>query len=467
MALLPLAIFIALSPMIGDDSEFGVIAAAPRVVDPSLHVELVVDGLELPTSMAFLDNDTIVVLEKNSGQAKMIKNGELQEEPLIDANVSTQGERGMLGIATAQEEERSKDTLVFLYFTEANSSELEGRDHCPGEWFPDCEIENEPLGNRVYRYELSNDKLVNSKLLMDLPATPNRHNGGPLIEGPDGNIYLLIGDLDHKTKSQNVLNGSEADGTGGVLRITKMGKAVEDSILASEYPLNLYYAYGIRNSFGMDFDPISGNLWDTESGLSYGDEINLVEPGFNSGWSRIQGIWDSKKSGDNSRKDYWQSDDFHLKDIVSEKPVGLEEFGSAGRYSNPELTWNFSVTPTALKFLNSNKLGSEYQNDMFVGDFNNGNIYHFDLSHDRRELLLRGPLSDKVANNTEELEDVKFGWDFGAILDIEVGPDGFLYVLSLQKGGYDCRLVESDKCVSYNSSIGGAIHRVLPAAANR
>ena len=50
-----------------------------------------------------------------------------------------------------------------------------------------------------------------------------------------------------------------------------------------------YYAYGIRNSFGMDFDPVTGNLWDTENGPSYGDEINLVEPGFNSGWQVVQG----------------------------------------------------------------------------------------------------------------------------------------------------------------------------------
>ena len=65
---------------------------------------------------------------------------------------------------------------------------------------------------------------------------------------------------------------------------------VQPTIIGDEDPLNKYYAYGIRNSFGIDFDPVTGKLWDTENGPGYGDEINLVEPGFNSGWSKVQGI---------------------------------------------------------------------------------------------------------------------------------------------------------------------------------
>ena len=64
-----------------------------------------------------------------------------------------------------------------------------------------------------------------------------------------------------------------------------------EGILGEEHPLNMYYAYGIRNSFGLDFDPVTGNLQDTENGPHFGDEINLVEPGFNSGWKKVQGIW--------------------------------------------------------------------------------------------------------------------------------------------------------------------------------
>jgi aldose sugar dehydrogenase len=139
-----------------------------------------------------------------------------------------------------------------------------------------------PIGNRLYRYELANEKLVNPKLLLDLPAKPGTyHNGGSMVIGPDNNIYLTIGELDNvedeqepDTKASNIKGGEEPNGSGGILGITE--NSVEDSNIGNTYPLNLYYAYGIRNSFGIDFDPLTSNLWNTENGPNLGDEINLV-----------------------------------------------------------------------------------------------------------------------------------------------------------------------------------------------
>jgi aldose sugar dehydrogenase len=135
----------------------------------------------------------------------------------------------------------------------------------------------QPIGNRLYRYELINNQLVNPKLLLNLPATPGPfHNGGVVKIGPDGNVYVVIGDVfGHRTKAQNYANGSEHDGTGGILRITQDGEQVGQGILGNKAPLSFYYGYGIRNSFGIDFDPLTGKLWDTENGPNYGDEINL------------------------------------------------------------------------------------------------------------------------------------------------------------------------------------------------
>jgi hypothetical protein len=101
---------------------------------------------------------------------------------------------------------------------------------------------------------------------------------------------------------------------------------------------------------------------------------------------------------------------------------------------------------------------------MFVGDFRNGNIYHFKLNEDRTQLSLNGSLADKVADNPEELSknDVIFGEGFGAITDLEVGPDGYLYILSLYQGGWDCRLTPKN-CVPYDSSVGGAIFKIISA----
>ena len=86
-----------------------------------------------------------------------------------------------------------------------------------------------------------------------------------------------------------IRNLGEPDGTSGIIMITKNGIPVANSSLGERVPLYLYYSYGLRNSFGIDFDPLTGKLWDTENGDDFGDEINLVEPGFNSVWSKVQG----------------------------------------------------------------------------------------------------------------------------------------------------------------------------------
>ena len=159
------------------------------------------------------------------------------------------------------------------------------------------------------------------------------------------------------TWSQNVIEGLEADGRGGILTFTQDGKPAKDKyVLSNDYPMNLYFAYGIRNSFGMDFDPESGSLWDTENGATGRDEINLVEPGFNSGWRQIMGLSSSKNGFDLDK---------------------LFDFDGKGEYSDPEFVWKKSVGLTALKFFNSNMYGEEYQNDIFIADFHNGEYLSF------------------------------------------------------------------------------------------
>src|SRR5215204_1245372 len=407
----------------GDEEE------QPSINDPALKVEEFVRGLDLPTTMAFLGPDDILVLEKDKGTVQRIVNGKMLPEPLLDVNVATSVERCMCGIAVSQSD-TTGITYVFLYYTEAELTDSE-----------DIIEAKDPLGNRLYRYELVNNKLINPVLLLDLPAIPGpRHNGGAIMIGPDNNLYIPIGDVDGshmgepwETKAQNYVNGIEPDGRSGILRITQDGQAVDigvsvggrnsssdgdAGILGNTYPLNLYYAYGIRNSFGFDFDPVTGNIWDTENGPGNSDEINLVEPGFNSGWREIQGMASNTDDGFNG---------FNLQeDIV--------DFEGKGKYSDPELVWMDTEGPTALTFLNSDKLGIQYVNDMFVGDVHNGWIYHFDLNEYRTDLILEGPLADKIANTPEEMQETIFGEGFGGITDLEVGPDGYLYVVSIGQG---------------------------------
>jgi aldose sugar dehydrogenase len=383
--------------------------------DPNLNIETVAEGLEFPTTMAFLGTNDFLVLEKEKGTVQRIVNGKMLPEPILDVNVGASQERCMCGIAISTS--TPGHTYIFLYFTETESADKE-----------DVLQGNDPIGNRLYRYELVNDKLVNPKLLLDLPATPGpRHNGGAVVIGPDNNLYIPIGDIDgtyqseeSETLAQNFPDGVEPDGRSGILRITQDGNQVPNGgIIGDETPLSLYYAYGIRNSFGINFDPVTGNLWDTENGPGESDEVNLVEPGFNSGWAQVQGM--SASSSNNNDQDF--------------NSGNLVDFDGRGTYSEPEFEWRTTLGPTALLFLHSDRLGSQYQNDIFIGSIVTGNIYRFDLNEDRTQLILAGELEDKIAETRETgTEDIVFGEGFAGISDLEVGPDGYLYVVSLGQG---------------------------------
>jgi aldose sugar dehydrogenase len=430
----------------------------PILNDPNLKVEQVINtGLRSTTSIAFLGPDDILVLEKDAGIVHRILNGKMLPEPVLDVSVANVAERGLLGIAMGNNDNGGTESgnvrHVFLYYTESGGGK-DGDDE-PSRTATATTPDNSartntgsrgldtvpPAGNRLYRYDLdesgNNIKLTNPLLLLNLPATPppgregteKNHNAGKVLIGPDNNVYVGVGDVaGHKGQAENNPTGIPPDGTGGILRVTQDGQIVDNPPLGDSLPIALYYAYGLRNTFGMDFDPVTGNLWDSENGNTFGDEINLVKPGFNSGHSLVEGIWEAgSKPGPVIGAD---SDN---------PPKGLVTFDGKGVYRAPELTMLQTIAPTALKFLNSDKLGRQYENTIFVGDVDNGNLYNFKLNEDRTGLALEGPLADKIANTPEELQDggTVLGQGFGVITDLQVGPDdGYLYILTLNGSIY-------------------------------
>jgi aldose sugar dehydrogenase len=391
----------------------------PTVIDPNLKLDIIYQGNYTPrlrelnqftsvTQFAFLGNDDILLLNKNDGKVQRILNGSALAEPLLDVNVTNQWESGLLGIAISNNTDK---TYVFLYYTESTNGDVSNSSGTESSY------------NKLYRYELIDNKLTNPRLLFSSPSA-NRysHIGGNIQIGPDNNLYLTVGEMHGdqnkttRTMAQNNNDGVSPDGRASILRFTQDGNAVGTGILGEKYPLNLYYAYGIRNSFGFDFDPVSGILWDTENGPQSGDEINLVEPGFNSGWNKIQGMGARQNISTSGKSDLEQS-------------VGLVDFGGRGKYSAPEFVWKKRTAPTALKFLNSEKLGKAYLDDLFVASFNLGEIYDFDLNENRTKLI-----PTKIINNTlaEKLEvaNVMFAYGLGKVTDMDEGPDGNLYILS-------------------------------------
>ena len=378
--------------------------SGPVLHDDMLALELVAEGLDLPTSMRFLDDGTILVLEKNNGQVRVVSDGKLLDEPAIDVEVATAVEQGLLGIAIWNGE---NDTSVFLYMTENYEDKTR---------------------NVIYKYIYDkNEKILeNMTLVLELPGEPGPfHNGGKLAIGPrDGYLYAVIGDVSSGGGIlDNQIPGRPPNDKSVILRVDRdNGTPVEDNpfynYTGSMEKLHQYYAYGIRNSFGMEFDPMTGKLWMTENGDDVYDEINIVEPGFNSGWHKIMGpIVRTNMTIEN--------------DLI---------IFDGAKYGDPIFSWYAPVGVTDIEFLNSTKLGEKYDDNVFVGDINNGNLYFFEVNGNRTGVTFHDPrLLDLVADPVKEGEDSELsslilGNGFGRITDIESGPDGLLYIMTYEDG---------------------------------
>ena len=334
--------------------------------DGALSVEEYVSGLEWPTTMAFIDED-ILVLEKG-GNVRLVENGELKTEPILKIDVSRTIEGGLLGVLV-------DDTTVYLHFTNKDT-------------------ENKTTSNWYYKYEWKNKQLVEPELIKVIHDGSGRHNSGPMILHPDGTIYAIIGDLlNREGKLQNFSEG-EPDDTSVIFSLNKQEP---------------YYAIGIRNSFGLTYDPMTNNLWDTENGPEYFDEINYVIPKFNSGWKSIQGPAKLNQ--------------------IEELPI-FEDY----RYSEPEFSWEIPVGVTAISFIQSEYF-EKYHNSVLVGDFNTGAIWKFELNENRDGFVFNDPdLKDLVLNKDDSTDEILFGTGFAGATDIEEGPDGKLYILSIGQG---------------------------------
>ena len=248
------------------------------MLDDNLTVSTVVSGLDQPTSMAFIGPNDFLVLERATGKVQRIVNGALHSTPL-DLAVNNASERGLLGIALHQK--FAQNGFVYLFWTESSTgSDTANVDQVA------------LLGNRVDRYVWNGSTLTFDRNLIKLRALqpdagqPSRgnHNGGVVRVGPDGKVYIIFGDNGRRGFLQNITSGGpvpddqfggpepdDAHMTGVVLRLNDDGSTPTDNPFF-DAPTNLtgqaaanikkVFAYGVRNSFGMDFDPLSGALVD-------------------------------------------------------------------------------------------------------------------------------------------------------------------------------------------------------------
>lgn len=476
-------------------------ATAQTMVDPALSVATVVGGLNQPIAMAFLGADDFFVTEKATGQVKRVQGG-VVTGVVLDLAVNSASERGLLGIALHPQ--FPSNPGVYLFHSESST----GADSA-------LTTEVPLLANRVDRFVWNGSTLVFDRNIVRLRALQNdlngvtnpqnptdnptavprgNHNGGMLRFGPDDRLYVITGDTGRRGALQNNLEGPAPDDefggplpdaahmTGAVLRFSADGstpwtnpwfflggliRVFATTPTGAELGTNLQrlYGYGVRNSFGMAFDPQSGQLWTTENGGRAFDEINRVTRGWNGGW--IQTMGPASRVADYKAIEVGVG-------IGATGPVGLQQLRwpatniadtanaakarmlhlPGSQYRDPEFSWKHVTPPAGLGFVDGNGLGAAYRGNLIVGSAvfrpvlaapsvlaNPGNLYRFRLDAQRRAFVFTDPaLQDKVADNTgrddwqTEQAELLFGTDFGIVTDIQTGPDGTLYLVGTSSG---------------------------------
>jgi aldose sugar dehydrogenase len=440
-------------------------SAGPRMTMPGLTVNTVVSGLEQPTTMAFVGADDFLVLEKASGRVRRVKDGRVVAT-VLDLAVNSASERGLLGVALHPN--FAANGFVYLYWTESNT----GADATAVDAVA-------LLANRVDRFVWNGQTLTLDRNLIRLralqtdagqPARGN-HNGGVLRFGPDGKLYVLVGDVGRRGLLQNIASGGpvpddqfggpepdDAHLSGVVLRLNDDGTTpadnpffAADAGLSGEAALNVkkIFAYGVRNGFGMDFDPQGGALWTQDNGDDSFDEINRFEAGANGGWIQLMGpssrVAEYKAievaRGNSLQQNRWPPS--LIADTPEQALARLYQLPGS-RYTEPVFSWKFAVAPAAVGFVEGNGLGLPYAGDLFVGASRTtllgGYLFRLKLLSDRKGVASDDArLSDGVADNSDkfdltESESLVVGRDFGVATDIRTGPDGRLYVVSLSNG---------------------------------
>ena len=343
------------------------------IKDSNLIVEEYVSGLNLPVMIDFIDDDDgvhMLVIEKDEGTVKIIKDGILISEPILQLEVSNASEEGLLGILVQNND-------VFVHHTTRS-------------------VDDDTTSNWFTKYTWDGEKLIEPVELLSFHKGTGNHNGGVMIEDENGIVFGAIGDL----------------GYGKVLDMQQQKNflSAENNYIGSILSLNApseVYAVGIRNTFGLDIDPVTGILWDTENGPNLYDEVNSVQKKFNSGWNKIQGP---------------------IKDNQETPTINGYE------YSDPEFSWERPVAVTSIHFIQS-PLFPEYENSVLIGSFGGGILYKFELNENRDGFRFDdNNLKDLVLNKEDSPNEIIFGTGFAGITDIKEGPDGSIYIVTIGDG---------------------------------
>lgn len=285
-------------------------------------VEIIAQGLQAPRSIDISKDGRIFVSEKR-GSIRVVDNGTLLTEPVGDIKAENIGDAGLLGLTLHPN--FTQNHLFYVYYTYSNST---------------------GLFNKVLMLKESNNRIIDSKTILDGIPGDDYRDGGRIKFGPDGKLYVSTGDASIPELSQDLDSLA-----GKILRINEDGTIPQDNPFSNS-PV---YAYGFRNVQGLAWAPNSGALYSSDQGEAGNDEINLISPGKNYGWPHEE--CNSSDDEDN-------------------------------RYTPPLLCFNPSLEPSGIAFAFSNKLG--YQNHLIVATLKGSHLRDIDFDSGSQNTILVG-----------------------------------------------------------------------------
>lgn len=287
----------------------------------SSGVQIIAEGLQAPRSIDISGDGRIFVSEKQ-GSIRVVDNGTLLTEPVGDIKAENIGDAGLLGLTLHPN--FTLNHLFYVYYTYSNST---------------------GLFNKVLMLTESNNRIIDSKTILDGIPGDNYRDGGRIKFGPDGKLYVSTGDASIPELSQDLDSLA-----GKILRTNEDGTIPQDNPFSNS-PV---YAYGFRNVQGLAWAPNSGALYSSDQGGAGNDEINLISPGKNYGWPHEE----CNSSDDDNR------------------------------YTPPVLCFNPSLEPSGIAFAFSNKLG--YQNHLIVATLKGSHLRDIDFDSGSQNTILVG-----------------------------------------------------------------------------
>jgi glucose/arabinose dehydrogenase/PKD repeat protein len=328
-----------------------VLAAPP----PDFRTDLIVGaGLDSPSGFEIAPDGRTFVLER-AGTVKIVKDGSLLPEPFAVLDAEPSGDRGLIGV-TFDPGFGVANHYVYFYYT--------GRD----------------LHNRVVRYDASGDVAADGPVTIFRTETLSQqlHVGGSLAFGPDGMLYLAVGDNGYPPNAQLLTNPH-----GKILRLTRDGSIPADNPFAGQSGREqAIWAWGFRNPWRFQFDPATGELYGGDVGDYTSEEVNRIVRGGNYGWPLKEGHCSAQCEG-------------------YEEPLHVYAHDGA------------SAAVTGGPVYRGSQFPQEYRGSLFFGDYAKGFIRRLDLR----------------TNSVEPFDE-----QAGSVVDLKEGPDGSLYYLTYLPG---------------------------------